>query len=430
MLRACNVSHDAIDAAIDAFERAWRSGDAPHLLGFVDGAVKAEGRLALLHELVRVDLEYRWRSSGSMDRDRRTLDDYLPLLAELGRRDDLPIDLIAEEYRVRRRWGDLRDATELLQRYPERHAELKCALSQVDEEIEREVQPPTVASAVSNRRAAEAFEMAGIPQFDYHDFVLQAHIGSGGIGKVYRAWWKSRKAHVALKMLRKAWWRQPGADELFFREAAILLRLRHKHIVRMHGIGRTDKGGCFLVIDLIDGGDISQYLGKQLPLTTVLDWLSQAADALAYAHREGVVHRDVKPSNLLLGSSGEIHVADFGLALAPTARLDCAGEVVGTVAYMAPEQLFGKQGIGPAADIFSLGAVLHALLHGQPPWHGDLLSAVRQRLEQRLDMHVTSSAIAPSIQNIVSRCLAFDPKERFANGEELADALRAELARI
>lgn len=414
------------DAIIDRFERAWQSGGTPLLADFIDHiTMKAIDRQALLYELFRVDLEYRWKSPGLHDCERRTLDDYLPLLPELAPEGNLPIGLIAEEYRVRRRWGSLDGAEELLRRYPQRCHELGSALSQVDKEIERESEPRRAESMPCGSRA-QALELDGIPQFEQGDFVLQAHLGSGGIGKVYRAWWKSRRVHVALKMLRKAWWRQPGADDLFFREAAILFRLRHKHIVRVHGIGRTDRGGCFLVIELIDGNDLSQYVGTRMAVATTLDWVAQAADALAYAHREGVVHRDVKPGNLLLDGSGRIHVADFGLALAPAARLDGAGEIAGTVSYMAPEQLFGHDRVGPRADLFSLGAVLHALLHGRPPDAGGPSPGTVRRAPNAPEM---IRDLAPAVESIVSRCLAFDPNDRFADAGELAQTLRVEARR-
>lgn len=184
---------------------------------------------------------------------------------------------------------------------------------------------------------------------------------------------------------------------------------------------------CFLVIELIDGNDLSQYVGTRMAVATALDWVAQAADALAYAHREGVVHRDVKPGNLLLDGSGRIHVADFGLALAPAARLDGAGEIAGTVSYMAPEQLFGHDRVGPRADLFSLGAVLHALLHGRPPDAGGASSRTVRHASGASEM---IRDLAPAVVSIVSRCLAFDPNERFSDADELAQTLRAEARRI
>jgi hypothetical protein len=192
----------------------------------------------MLRELVCVDLEYRWRERGvatenGVPRERRLkLEDYLTLLPELGTLANLPLDLIAEEYRVRHRWGDRPGIAEFARRFPERSAELAKKLREVAVELEKEHDPPHSATCVGAFSSADLADLAGVPQFEAADFVLQAHLGSGGIGKVYRAWWKSRKELVAVKMLRKSWWRRPGADELFFREAAILTRLQHRNIVR------------------------------------------------------------------------------------------------------------------------------------------------------------------------------------------------------
>ncbi|HVA48533.1 MAG TPA: serine/threonine-protein kinase [Pirellulales bacterium] len=270
-------------------------------------------------------------------------------------------------------------------------------------------------------------DLVHLPQFDYREFVLESHLGSGGIGKVYRAWWKSRQKHVAVKMLRKHWWRQPGVDELFFREAAILVKLRHPNIVSVHGIGRTSQGGCFLVIDLMDGGDLSSLDGTALP-AQALEWAAQAADGLAYAHQQGVVHRDVKPSNLLLDRSGRVKVADFGLALLTTISGRGDDGLIGTAAYMAPEQLFGEgRQVGKGADIFSLGAALYTLLTGQPPYEGgSFIDVVERRLNgaQPVSLRSLCPDVPESLENALARCLVRDPNKRFATAEELAAALR------
>jgi len=232
---------------------------------------------------------------------------------------------------------------------------------------------------------------------------------------------------VAIKMLRKSWRRQPGAEELFFREAEILVRLRHPNIVSVQGIGRTSGGGCFLVIDLVDGGDLSQRTQPQVPIAQAIEWAAQAAEGLAFAHREGVVHRDLKPSNLLLDSRGGVLIADFGLALELSARESVADSLVGTLAYMAPEQLFseGRQ-IGPAADVFGLGAILHELLAGRPPDEGrNLVDLVERRLASSPPMRLRSLRpnLPDAVEKVVARCLAAEPAERFS-ADELSQTLR------
>ena len=426
----CNaVDDDVFDAAVAAFEAVWQAGDVPDIRTFLAATPHAdERRTSLLHELIRVDLEYRWKSDARPAEDRpphRGIEDYLALFSEVGSVAKLPLDLIAEEYRVRHRWGDRPDPVEFARRFAEHAEELAAALAKIDGELQKEKldEPPSIdAHAVLSTH-----DLTDVPQFDYRDFVLEAHLGSGGIGKVYRAWWKSRKKYVAIKMLRRNWWRQMGADGLFFREAAILVELEHPNIVRMHGIGRTPHGACFLVMQLIDGGDLS--LRGVAPVAQAIEWVAQAADGLAFAHRQGIVHRDVKPSNLLLDREGGVHVADFGLALVTAVTHHREDGLIGTAAYMAPEQLFGGvRQVTPASDIFSLGAVSYALLTGQPPYQGrSMLDIVERRLggAQPVSLRSLRSDLSEGLAAVVTRCLAHEPSRRFAKAEELAAALRS-----
>lgn len=283
----------------------------------------------------------------------------------------------------------------------------------------------TAAAAIPSALLATNFP-SNLPQFEYRDFVLEAHLGSGGIGKVYRAWWKDQKKCVAIKMLRKRWWRQPGIDKSLFHEAEILVQLHHAHIVGMHGIGWTPQGGAFLVIDLMEGGDLASLREPPLP-SKAIEWIADAAAGLSFAHCQGIIHRDLKPSNLLLDCLGRVRVADFGLALAKsgeTRRDEC---LVGTAAYMAPEQLFGDaHHVGPAADVYSLGAVFYALVAGHPPFDGNSLEQVIEQRVRKLQptrLRAVHPALPEKIEAIVNRCLAADPKERFPSMDELIAAL-------
>ncbi len=418
---------EAFEAVVDAFEAAWNSRKVPDIRSSI-GQAPLSARAALLYELIRVDLEYRWKGNAGNGAAgpfaTYTLDDYAVRHPELGDVSKLPVDLIVEEYRVRQRWGDRPAAAAFARRFPQCGEVLTVELSKVDREFQKEVvAPPAIDSDSSPALAG----LAHIRQFDYHDFVLEAHLGSGGIGKVYRAWWKSQKRYVALKMLRKSWWRQPGADELFFREAEILVGLRHPNIVCVHGVGRTARGGCFLIIDLVDGGDLDQRTRQSVSIAQAIDWVAQAAEGLAFAHSRGVVHRDLKPSNLLLDHSGGLLIADFGLALVTSARNHIAESIVGTIAYMAPEQVFidGHQ-VGPAADIFGLGAVLYALLTGRTPFEGrDLVDVAQRRLaaSPQTQLCALRPDLPAAVERVVARCLEADPGERYT-AEELATALR------
>ena len=221
---------------------------------------------------------------------------------------------------------------------------------------------PTVAESISD-----------VTTLDYADFLLKQHIGEGLTGKVYRAWWKSREREVAVKYLRRAHLHHPARIERFCEEAALVAGLEHPNIATVHGLGRAPHGGFFIVLDWIDGPNLQRLLNqsridaKPLAVENITRWMTDAARAVQHAHESGVVHCDLKPSNLLLAPDGRVVLTDFGFAR----RLaDDAGHSVegGTLAFMAPEQLdpsFG--GIGPHTDVYGWGAVLYALLTGQPP---------------------------------------------------------------
>jgi tRNA A-37 threonylcarbamoyl transferase component Bud32/DNA-directed RNA polymerase specialized sigma24 family protein len=231
----------------------------------------------------------------------------------------------------------------------------------------------------------------------YGDVVLQRQLGQGGMGKVYRASWRGGDGPVAVKLLRKPLRGSQAATARFRAEAALLARLRHPGIVAIHGVGRLPDGGPFLVMDFIEGSDLS--LQPRPAVADALRWVAEAADAIEYAHQMGVVHCDLKPSNLLLGDDGHVRVSDFGLARSLADGNPPRG---GTIGFMAPEQFDPEGTISPRTDIYGLGAVLHALLPERPP----------------------------EVDALCRRCMMPDPRARFASAAELACELRLLLAAI
>jgi DNA-directed RNA polymerase specialized sigma24 family protein/tRNA A-37 threonylcarbamoyl transferase component Bud32 len=229
----------------------------------------------------------------------------------------------------------------------------------------------------------------------YGDIVLLRQLGQGGMGKVYRASWRGSDVPVAVKLLRRSLRGHEAAAARFREEAALLARLRHPGIVAVHGIGLLPDGGHFLVMDLVDGSDLARQ--DRPPIGEAVRWVAEAADAIEYAHRVGVVHCDLKPSNLLLGSDGHVLVSDFGLA-----RSLAGGDAPhgGTAGFMAPEQLDPDGRVSPRTDIYGLGAVLVALIPER----------------------------SPDVDALCRRCLAPDPEARYASAADLASALRELLA--
>jgi len=413
---------------LEQFEHAWQSGEPPDLARFWAArrdAVSESDRLAWLLELIRVDLEYRWSRAGG---ERGWLEDYAARLPEVGPQASWPLDLIAEEWRARWRWGDRPEVGEFRRRFTERDEALSTELRRIQHEMLREW--PAQRPPAKVKPPVAAVVPGGDPRapLDYRDFVLQELIGSGGMGKVYRTRQKSCDRTFAVKMLRKARWTSPGAVERFLEEGRVVSRLRHPGIVAVHGLGRTPGGGPFIVMDFIAGANLGEVMahGRPSPRQAVA-WVGEAAAALDYAHRQGVVHCDFKPSNLLLEDTGRILLSDFGLATSLPAPTGC-WQWGGTPGYMAPEQLdpvFGA--IGPATDVFALGLVLHTLLVGQEVFRGkhvlELLTGWPH--DDRTCRGILSGEDIPTaLAGVLEACLAIDPAARIPSASALAEVLR------
>ncbi len=260
-------------------------------------------------------------------------------------------------------------------------------------------------------------------------FSVQRVAGRGGMGSVYQARDTSTGQTVALKLMHA-----PGpsvAARRFVREAHVLSELRHPGIVSYVAHGVTDDGQPFLAMEWLEGEDLSRRLGRQpLHYSEVLLLLRRAAEALAGAHDQSVIHRDIKPSNLFLhkGRVEDLKLLDFGLA-----RVEAASErltnlnVVGTPAYMAPEQASSQADITPAADIFSLGCVVYECLTGQTPFHAPHVAAIMAKIlyAEPQPLRALRPELPSGIQQLVDRMLAKDPSRRIADGQHLMRELGA-----
>jgi hypothetical protein len=269
---------------------------------------------------------------------------------------------------------------------------------------------------------------ADTASLSYADFLLRRQIGAGGMGKVYRALDRRHGREVAVKFLRKSFHEHPHAVERFVREARIVARLRHPGIVGIHGLGRTPHGGYFIAMDLMQG-DLTHLLGRGIvAVENAARWTIEACAAIEHAHAHGIVHCDLKPSNLLIGDDGRIRVSDFGLArvLADSPRI--RAEIGGTAPFMSPEQISGEWGaVSFRTDVYGLGAVLYCLLTGQPPSPGSRLADVLSMVlspRPATPIHALRKDVPPAIESICSRCLAKNPGDRFASAGEVADELR------
>ncbi len=252
------------------------------------------------------------------------------------------------------------------------------------------------------------------------------------MGVVYRAHDPDLGRDVAIKVVTAG--KDAGARilERFRREAQAAARLDHPNVVRVHHVG-TERGVAYLVMDYITGETLEARLGRPLDHREAALIAATVARALQHAHERGIVHRDVKPSNLLVGEDGRVSLMDFGLAQDEVSaeRLTKTGEMLGTIHYMPPEQVSSKpEGVGPAADVYSLGAVLFSSVAGRPPFSGgsamNVMTAIVREPAPRLR---SLAATAPAaLEAIVSRCLEKEPADRYESAAALADDLDRFLA--
>jgi WD40 repeat protein len=262
-------------------------------------------------------------------------------------------------------------------------------------------------------------------------------LGRGATGHVYKAHDADLDRLVAIKVLKPELAADPAGRAAFEREARAAAAVRHDHVVTIHQVGCIPGPDLpYLVMEYIDGEPLSARLRREgpLPPAEAARLVRDAAAGLAHAHRRGLVHRDVKPANLLVeAGTGRVKVTDFGLAcaVAPHAARPgaSAGAVVGTPAYMSPEQIRTPGRVDARSDVYSLGVVLYELLLGEPPFRGSLPRTLRHAAQTPpVPPRLCDPALPPGLERIVLTCLAKDPAERYQTADDLVADLDRWLA--
>jgi len=263
-------------------------------------------------------------------------------------------------------------------------------------------------------------------------FLLRNELGAGAMGVVYQALDPNLRRDVALKLLKRS--PQEASSEVtrFRIETWAASRLRHPNIVRIYTVG-VDQGRHYYTMEYVPGQPLSSLLEKEaLTLEAGVRLLVQIAHALAYAHTEGVLHRDVKPANILVDPAGRAQLTDFGLARLcdENLRLTESGELLGTLSYMSPEQVVAAATVGPASDQYALGAILYELMLGNPPFYRpgviDCLNAILN--EDPLPPRSVRPELPRNLEAICLTALARRPADRYADAAALADDLERWLA--
>jgi WD40 repeat protein len=368
-----------LNPVCDRFEAQWLAGTTPSLEEYLT-QVEEGDRPALLRELLQLDLFYRSRRG-----DQSTAEEYRQRLSEYA---DLVVAAFPSSPTSRQSRGG-----------PE--------------------QEPTAPAPFGGTGSAGGPSPPG--------FVILGLLGRGGMGVVYQARHLALDRTVALKMVLAGSHADAAAVLRFRGEAEAVARLQHPGIVQIYEIGEHH-GVPFLVLEYCAGGSLSRKLeGRPLPAGEAARLTESLARALEAAHQKQIIHRDLKPQNILLGESGEAKITDFGLAK----RLDVAsggtttGTVLGTPSYMAPEQA-SAQPIGPAADVYALGAVLYEMLTGRPPFLGpDAVATLAQVLHQDpLPPRRLQPGVPRDLETICLTCLQKAPGRRYATAAALAEDLR------
>lgn len=257
-------------------------------------------------------------------------------------------------------------------------------------------------------------------------------VGEGAMGVVYRGVDTVLNRTVAIKVMSESVSRRQELRDRFLREAQSAGSLQHPNVVTIYDFGEME-GHLFIAMEFVDGVDLERLMATHEPLTIQqrLDIAIDVLTGLSYAHRHGIVHRDVKPANIRVTEEGRAKVMDFGVAYLDSSRLTQTGAMMGTPSYMAPEQVVGGK-ITPLTDVFAMGSVLYELLTGARPFEGNTLHNTLYRIvsEEPLPILQLMPGLPPSLDRVVRKALSKEPAERHQSALEMADelaAVRAEL---
>ena len=401
-----DINWQRSEEVLECFELAWREKGEPRIEDFLPAEETAQ-RTPLLAELIKIDLEYRWDRGG-----RPKVEEYLERFGELTNSQAVVEELIHEEIQVRSHHGCGPSAEELRERFPN---------WSTDDLLSAMATRPLESR--SGRWIGQTRVPARLGRYEVREIQ-----GRGGCATVYRGWDPELRREVAIKVPRAELLADTEGQARLLREATSAARLRHPAIVPIYETGRQGDT-AFIVFEFVPGPSLAEVLRRINPTPRqAAEWVARIADALDYAHRRGIVHRDVKPSNVLMDAEGQPLLSDFGLAFysegGPT--LTQEGDLLGTPAYMSPEQARGQSHeVDARTDVYSLGVLLYELLCGRLPFEGPGHSVLLQVLHDEPSTprrHRTE--IPADLETICLKAMSKEPRRRYATAGDMADDLR------
>jgi tetratricopeptide (TPR) repeat protein len=425
--------HHLIDTKCDQFEQRWRAGNPLSIESLIEG-VAEDAAPELFRELLLLELELR-----SINNEQPRREDFL---ARFPSHSSIVQSIFSDgdtlehhgAARARTRFNpdydsvSMRPANEqeersrLRVRCPSCHAPMEVAVDTALTDL-------TCSSCGSHFSLVDQSQAtrAASPLLTMGRFELIERAGVGGFGTVWKARDKDLDRTVAIKIPRQGVM-TPQHQEKFFREARAAAQLRHPNIVSVHEVGR-DGDSIYIVSDFVRGATLGDWLiGQQLTSREAAELCAQIADALHHAHEQGVVHRDLKPGNIMMDGGGQPHLMDFGLARREvgevTVTLD--GQILGTPAYMSPEQAQGEAHTADRrSDVYSLGVILFQLLTGELPFRGNTRMIMHQVIhDEPPSPRSLNATIHKDLETIALKCLEKAPARRYQSAKHLSDDLR------
>lgn len=427
----------SLEAYLLQFEQNWHGELFPEYAKEIPKDLQSY-RLVCLVELVLIDMERQWKAGRCVQ-----VEDYLANLPELGNAETVNVELLLAECQVREMAGEQSVMAKVAERFPKRGTELNDAFQQRD--VSWSERTPTVKSpkqatretkrVAKNKKTTPKKKGGSTPPplselpCQFGRYRIEKELGAGGMGAVYLAHDTQLDRPVALKIPK---FEGNESDEMldrFYREARSAATLRHSNICPVFDVDQIE-GTHFLTMAYLDGRPLEDYIKKagSIPERTAASLIRKVALGLEQAHGAGVIHRDLKPANIMIDRQKEPVITDFGLARNVNAgeesRVTKHNMIMGTPAYMSPEQVDGALDLGPLSDLYSLGVILYELLTGCLPFDGPISVVLGGILykeppppsEHRPDLD-------PEIESICLKMMAKEPNERYAEAREVVDVL-------